>query len=115
MKNKTGLAVTAAFEKILKQGRKPIQLQFTTNNTLNFVPVLQSLVKGYNHTYYPSIKMAPNQVTEANSSEVYANLYKNKKVKKPTLKIGDRMCLNKKFRLFKKGNLLGWTEGVIVI
>ena len=164
IKNKTGQAVTEAFEKILKQGRKPIQLQtddgrefynktfaqllkryhihhfstsgdtkasvverfnrtlkqrmyryFTTNNTLNFVPVLQSLVKGYNRTYHRSIKMAPYQVTEANSSEVYANLYKNKKVKKPFLKVGDRVRLNKKFRLFKKGYLPGWTEEVFVI
>ena len=164
IKNKTGQAVTTAFEKILKQGRKPIQLQtddgkefynktfqvllnkykihhfsttgdtkasvverfnctlkqrmyhyFTTNNTLNFVPVLQSLVKGYNRSYHCSIKMAPYQVTEANSSEVYANLYKNKKVKKPSLKVGDCVRLNEKFRLFKKGYLPGWTEEVFVI
>ena len=164
IKNKTGQAVTEAFEKILKQGRKPIQIQtddgkefynktfaqllkryhihhfstngdtkasvverfnrtlkqrmyryFTTNNTLNFVPVLQSLVKGYNRTYHGSIKMAPYQVTEANSSEVYANLYKNKKVKKPALKVGDRVRLNKKFRLFKKAYFPGWTEEVFVI
>ena len=164
LKNKTGQAVTEAFEKILKQGRRPIQLQtddgkeyynktfqnlmkrydihhfstsgdtkasvverfnrtlkqrmfryFTTNNTLKFVPVLQSLVKGYNRTYHRSIKMAPNQVTDANSSEVYANLYKDKKVKKPVLKVGDRVRLNKKFRLFKKGYLPGWTEEVFVI
>ena len=59
--------------------------------------------------------MAPNQVTDANSSAVYANLYKDKKVKKPVLKVGDRVRLNKKFRLFKKGYLPGWTEEVFVI
>ena len=63
------------FNRTLKQR---MYRYFTTNNTLNFVPVLQSLVKGYN-TYHRSIKIAPCQVTEANSSEVYANLYKNKK------------------------------------
>ena len=164
LKNKMGQAVTEAFEKILKQGRQPIQLQtddgkeyynktfqnlmtrydihhfstsgdtkasvverfnrtlkqrmyryFTMNSTLKFVPVLQSLVKGYNRTYHRSIKMALNQVTDANSSEVYANLYKGKKVKKPVLKVGDRVRLNKKFRLFKKGYLPGWTEEVFVI
>ena len=77
--------------------------------------MLQSLVKGYNRTYHHSIKMAPYQVTEASSSEVYANLYKNKKVKKLSLKLGDRVRLNKKFRLFKKGSLPGWTEEVFVI
>ena len=164
IKNKTGQAVTTAFEKILKQGRTPIQLQtddgkefynktfqnllnkykihhfstggdtkasvverfnrtlkqrmyryFTVNNTLNFVPVLQTFVKSYNCSYHRSIQMAPDQVTEANSRQVYANLYKNKKVNKPTLKVGDRVRLNKKFRLFKKGYLPGWTEEVFVI
>ena len=116
VKNKTGQAVTAAFEKILKEGRKPINLQtddgkefynktfqalmkrkgihhfstsgdtkasvverfnrtlkqrlyqyFTVKNTLNFVPVLQDLVQGYNRSYHHSIKRAPNEVTETNS------------------------------------------------
>ena len=164
IKNKTGQAVTTAFEKILKQGRTPIQLKtddgkefynktfqnllnkykihhfstsgdtkaivverfnrtlkqrmyryFTVNNTLNFVPVLQTFVKSYNRSYHRSIQMAPDQVTEANSRQVYANLYKNKKVNKPTLKVGDRVRLNKKFRLFKKGYLPGWTEEVFII
>ena len=34
---------------------------------------------------------------------------------KTTLKVGDRVRLNKKFRLFKKGYLPGWTEEVFVI
>ena len=104
IKNKTVQAVMDAFDKILKQGRKPIQLQtddgkefynktfqtllnkdkihhfstsgdtkasvverfsrtlkqrlyhyFTTNNTLNLVPVLQALVKSYNRSYHHSI------------------------------------------------------------
>ena len=55
---------------------------FTTNNTLNFAPVFQALVIGYNRSYHRSIKMAPNQVTEANSAKVYANLYGDKKKKK---------------------------------
>ena len=59
--------------------------------------------------------MAPEQVTKANSLKVCANLYKNKKGKKPTLKVGDRVRLNKKFRLFKKRYLPGWTEEVFVM
>ena len=31
------------------------------------------------------------------------------------MKVGDRVRLNKKFRLFKKGYLPGWTEEVFVI
>ena len=77
--------------------------------------MLQALVKSYNRSYHRSIQMAPEQVTEANSRQVYANLCINKKVNKPTLKVGDCVRLNKKFRLFKKGYLPGWTEEVFVI
>ena len=139
IKNKTGQAVTAAFEKILKQGRTPINLQsddgkeffnktfkglltrkgihqfstsgdtkasvverfnrtlkqrlyryFTVKNTLSFVPVLPFLVKSYNRSYHRSIKMAPYQVTLANSEQVWENLYgKAMKRKVGTLKVGD--------------------------
>jgi len=165
VKNKTGKAVTEAMAKILKGGRKPINLQtddgkefynktfqalmkqkgihhfstsgdtkasvverfnrtlkqrlyqyFTVQNTLNFVPVLQDLVKGYNRSYHRSIKMAPDQVTSANSEDVWETLYGQKgKFKKPQLKVGDRVRLKKKFRRFKKGYLPGWTEEVFVV
>ena len=165
VKTKTGKAVTEAMAKILKGGRKPIQLQtddgkefynktfqelmkqkdihhfstsgdtkasvverfnrtlkqrmyryFTVKNTLNFVPVLQDLVRGYNRSYHRSIKRAPDQVTQANSEEVWEILYGKKgKFKKPQFKVRDRVRLNKKFRVFKKGYLPGWTEEVFVI
>ena len=54
---------------------------FTVKNTLNFVPVLQDLVQGYNRLYHCSIKRAPNDVTEANSPEVWEILYGKKKEK----------------------------------
>ena len=73
----TKACVVERFNRTLEQ---LIYRYFTTNNTLNFVPVLPSLVKGYNRSYHRSIKMAPNQVTEANSLDVYGNLYKAKKI-----------------------------------
>jgi transposase InsO family protein len=167
VKSKTGQAVTEAFEKILKQGRTPINLQtddgkefynktfqglmsrkgihhfstsgdtkasvverfnrtlkqrlyryFTVKNTLSFVPVLQSLVKGYNRSYHRSIKMAPDKVTLENSPDVWNHLYGKqdlKRGKRPTLKVGDRVSMNKKIRQFKKGYLPGWTEEVFVV
>ena len=167
VKSKTGKAVTAAFEKILRQGRTPRRLQtddgkefynktfqalmkqrdivhfstsgdtkasvverfnrtlkerlyryFTVKNTLKYLPVLKDLVMGYNRSYHRSIKMAPDQVTVQNEEQVWKNLYaKRLKVKRtrPTLKVGDRVRLNKKYRIFKKGYLPGWTEEVFVV
>ena len=46
LKNKTGQAVTEAFEKILKQGRKPIQLQ-TDDGKEFYNKTFQNLLKNY--------------------------------------------------------------------
>lgn len=91
---------------------------FTVKNTLSYVPVLQSLVKGYNRSYHRSIKMAPDKVTLENSPDVWNQPYGKqdfKRRKRPTLKVGDRVRMNKNFRQFKKGYLPGWTEEVFVV
>ena len=89
---------------------------FTVKNTLKFAPILHDLVLGCNRSYHRSIKMAPNQVSLANSADVWETLYGKKgKVKRPSFKVGDRVRLNKKFRPFKKGYLPGWTEEVFVV
>ena len=167
VKSKTGKAVTAAFEKILKHGRTPRRLQtddgkefynktfqalmkrqdivhfstsgdtkasvverfnrtlkerlyryFTVKNTLKYLPVFKDLVMGYNRSYHRSIKMAPDQVTVQNEEQVWKNLYAKRlkgKRTRPKLKVGDRVRLNKKYRIFKKGYLPGWTEEVFVV
>ena len=72
-------------------------------------------MKSYNRSYHRSIKMAPEKVTLVNSEQVRENLYGKtlRKAEKPTLKVGDRVRLNKKFRPFKKSYLPGWTEQVL--
>ena len=91
---------------------------FTVKNTLSFLPVLKDLVMGYNRSYHRSIKMAPVNVTVSNEEQVWKNLYAKRlstKCTLPKLKVGDQVRLNKKFRQFKKGYLLGWTEEVFVV
>jgi len=109
----TKASVVERFNRTLKQR---LYRYFTVQNTLNFVPVLQDLVRGYNRSYHRSIKRAPDQVTQANSEEVWETLCGKKgKFKKPQFKVGDRVRLNKKFRTFKKGYLPGWTKEVFVV
>ena len=104
-------------ERFKRTSKERLYRYFTVQNTLNFVPVLQDLVKEYNRSYHRSIKMAPDQVTLAKNEDVWETLYGKKrgKFKKPQLKVGDRARLKKKFRQFKKGYLPGWTEEVFVI
>ena len=91
---------------------------FTAQNHLTYIHALQPLIDTYNASYHRSIKMAPNQVTLANTPQVWNNLYGKERVTKKNvlpLKVGDRVRLNKKHRPFKKGYLPGWTEEVFII
>ena len=91
---------------------------FTVKNTLSYLPILPALLKGYNGSYHRSIGMAPEQVNTDNEKKVWDRLYAKKlsgKKHRTTLKVGDRVRLNKKFRTFEKGYLPGWTEEVFVI
>ena len=72
----TKSSVIEPFNLTLKQG---MYRYFPSKNTLNFVPVLQDLVEGYNLLYHRSIKMAPNQVNQVNRSSVWKTLYGDKK------------------------------------
>lgn len=91
----TKASVVERFNRTLKQR---LYRYFTVKNTLSFVPVLQSLVKGYNRSYH-SIKMAPDKMMLENSLDVWNQLYGKQDVKhrkRPTLKVGDRVRMNKK-------------------
>ena len=111
----TKASVVERFNRTLK---KRLYRYFTVKNTLSYVRVLKELVTGYNRPYHRSIKMAPEKVTMSNEGRVWKTLYGPRlgaKRRKPPLKVGDRVRLNKKHRVFKKSYLPGWTEEVFVV
>ncbi|KAL9977088.1 hypothetical protein ACROYT_G014457 [Oculina patagonica] len=110
----TKSSVSERFNRTLKDRK---YRWFTASNQLCYTNVLQDLVKSYNNSKHRSIGMTPNQVTAKNEKRVWLNLYgkKLKEWKKPKLKVGDRVRLNKKHRPFKKSYLPGWTEEVFLI
>ena len=111
----TKASIVERFNRTLKER---LYRYFTIKNTLTFLPVLQDVVLGYNRSYHSSIKMAPNKVTASSQEEVWNNLYAkrlNAKRLKPKFKVNDRVRLNKKHRVFKKGYLSGWTEEVFIV
>ena len=106
-------SVVERFNRTLKQR---LYRYFTAANTLQFGDILPELVKGYNATPHRSIGMAPDQVTWKNEKTVWKRLYvKPRKKRKPTLKVGDRVRLNKIYRTFQKAYLPGWTEEVFLV
>ena len=117
----TKASVVERFNRTFKQR---LYRYMTTYNTASYLKALPALVKGYNASFHRSIGMAPEAVNLDNAKEVWEKLYASKKKKKkkktkmakrPLLKVGDKVRLNKKHRPFKKGYLPGWTEEVFVV
>ena len=111
----TKASVVERFNRTLK---KRMYRYFTVKNTLSYLPKLKELVLGDNRSYHRSIKMEPENVNARKEEQVWKNLYAKRlgsKRPKPKLKAGDRVRLNKKYRVFKKGYLPGWTEEVFVV
>ena len=90
---------------------------FTARNTRAYLGVLPQLLNGYNGSLLRSIGIAPRDVTEKNEGVLWDKLYgtRLKRRPRPKLKVGDRVHLSKKHRLFKKGYLPGWTEEVFIV
>ena len=114
----SGDTKASVVERFIRTFKQRLYRYFTTFNTLTYLPSLSNLVKGYNASPHRSIGMAPKDVTFENTPKVWETLYGKKlrqKQQVPSLKVGDRVRLNKKNRPFKKGYLPGWTEEVFVI
>ena len=107
-------AVVERFNKTLKT---KMYRYFTAHNTLNYLTVLPKLVQSYNNSVHRSIKEKPSQVSEQNEHVIWYRLYgqRGKKAKPPKCKVGDKVRLNKKFRVFKKSYLPQWTEEVFLV
>ena len=97
----TKASVVEQFNHTLKQR---LYRYFTLKNTLKFVPILQDLLRGYNRSYHRSIKMAPNQVTLANSTELWETLYgKESKSRNPPSKLGIMQDSTRNLERSRKG------------
>lgn len=115
-KGDTKASVVERFNRTLKER---MYRYFTSVNTLSYVPVLQSLVKGYNVSYHRSIGMVPKK----NEREVWNRLYdkrttnstKRKGYARVKFVVGDRVRLNKKSKKGYLEKLPGWTEEVFAI
>lgn len=95
---------------------------FTIGNTLNYLTLLPSLLKGYNASTHRTIGMAPKDVNLKTQEFVWKKAFrqawlKNKRtgLRRFKFKVGDKVRISKARRTFKKGYLPGWTEEVFII
>jgi molecular chaperone GrpE (heat shock protein) len=96
-----------------------IAKHLTSNNTKNYVSVLQKLIDEYNNKYHTSIKMSPVEAQKSeNVSTVFRNFYGDKELvsdEKPKFKVGDRVRIYRWKSHFEKGRAENWTREIFVV
>ena len=106
----------AVVERWIRTLKSKIYKYFTHKNTYRWVDVLQTLIDSYNNTYHRSIKMTPNQATDANADIVRANLYPPRETKSVwKYRVGQKCRISKGKHVFHKGYREGWSEEIFVI
>jgi hypothetical protein len=112
-------SIIERFNRTLKN---KLHRHFTKSGKRRYVDVLNHLLQGYNNSYHRSIKMTPNQVNESNEREVFLNLYGFvskrellRKLKKPVLKIGDKVRQKYYLGPLDRGYYPNWTDRVYTV
>ena len=115
----SGDAKAAVAERFNRTLKEKLYCYVTAKNTVAYVQVLQSIVRGYNATEHRSISMAPEDVTQENKAQVWHQLHdKRSKARKKAQVLwpkGMRVRFNDKHCPLKKWYLPGWTEQMFVI
>ena len=65
----------ALVERFIRTTKEKIYKYFTAENTFRYIPILQDLVRSYNHTVHSTIKIAPAKVKDSNVNEIWERLY----------------------------------------
>ena len=113
--NETKCSVIERFNRTLKT---KMWKHFTAKNTLKYIDVLPSLVKGYNNAYHRSIGRAPTTVNINNQMVVKQRLYPNQTSSKNVrfkFDIGSKVRISKNKLTFEKGYRPNWTGEVFEI
>ena len=104
-------------ERIIRTLSQMLQRYMTRENTLEYLPVLPSMVETYNKTFHSALGMSPSEVTVDDSHRLWMRQHwKNRrapagsmgaprrKPKEPRFKVGQTVFLARDKMLFEKGS-----------
>ena len=89
---------------------------FHKNKTVNYVDVLQSLVKAINNSHHRTIGCAPSSVTKKNESEIWEHLYSEEpQPSKQLYKAGEKVRISKEKGILEKGYRANYSEEIFIV
>ena len=90
----------------------------TAKNTLRYIDVLQDIVHSYNHSIHRTLGISPSEVNKNNEQELWKKqygkyLYSKKHILPFT--VGDKVCISKYKKIFRRGYSSHWTTEIFQI
>ena len=105
-----------AVERVNKTVKSMIWKYFTENKTKKWINIIDAIVANYNNTYHTTIKMTPNEVRWKNRKQVFRNSFKKINAKiKCKLKVGDKVRVALKKKIFEKSFVINWSNDIFTI
>lgn len=118
-KSSTKTIKASLAERCIRNIKQRLYRYFSEHKTLNWIDVLEDVIKSINHSYSRAIKMRPKDVTFKNSQEVfkstYGDEYRFKPNKKPKYKQDDSVRMANYKEVFDKGYLPNWSDEILTI
>lgn len=111
----------AVAERAIKTIKTLVYRYLSSQQTENWISVIQDIVFSYNHTFHSTIGMEPSEVNFKTQKKVLNTLYgfiweKDKPIQKRLdFKVGDTVRLSEARHTFKKGYEGGWTKEMFKI
>ena len=103
-------------ERVIRTLKSRLEKYFYHTKTKRWIDFLPQLVRNYNSTPHRTIGMAPNQVTDQNSSAIYKRVFGDTNLKTiPRLVIGDKVRILIDKSIFSKGYTQNWSEKIYLI
>ena len=92
-------------ERVIRTIRNLLKKPVFIAGNADWIKELPSVIKQYNNTIHHSIKLTPNQARKkARETLVYSNLKDNRQVRKPKIKLGQKVRASDIRKVFSKGD-----------
>ena len=106
----------AMAERVIRTIKTRLQKYFYQTKTKRWLTVLPNVIKNYNATPHRTIGMAPDQVTNKNSPDIYKKVFGDTNLKViPRLAVGDRVRTLREKKEFEKGYTENWSDNIYII
>ena len=93
--------------------------RFTAENTRNWIDMLDTLLHKYNNKFHTTIGMTPVKASlKENEMKVLQNIDDKTRpipLRKPALKVGDKVRISRMKAVFEKGYLPNWSEELYIV